>query len=293
MLEMKETAFICNCATEESLILVDELGRATSNEDGVALAWSVSEYLLKKRAMTFFVTHYPQLCRLADIYPTVQNVHMEASVAREDGGEIQYTHKVKSGACGVSKDYGVELAVACGWQHDVLVDARLIEREVEILMPDESVCAPRSEHLDIRTQAFNALGEIGQSLKGFINDEKQQSYNSIRSDLERLQEELVPRSNPELTEKMDELLFREARARRRGYALQPIDSNAEDVASTKTTLDHRMPARNITGYEQQLHGAKSAPAADSDDTSSLSSSSSSSSDSDTSDSSTSSESANE
>ena len=59
LLEMKETAFICNSTTDKSLFLLDELGRATSNEDGVAVAWSVSEYLLTKRAMTFFVTHYP------------------------------------------------------------------------------------------------------------------------------------------------------------------------------------------------------------------------------------------
>ncbi|KAL7533091.1 hypothetical protein ACHAXR_005033, partial [Thalassiosira sp. AJA248-18] len=51
LLEMKETAMICNSTTEKSLFLLDELGRATSNEDGVAVAWSVSEYLLTKRAM--------------------------------------------------------------------------------------------------------------------------------------------------------------------------------------------------------------------------------------------------
>ena len=73
MLEMKETAFILENATDRSLILIDELGRATSNEDGVAIAWAVSEFLLVRRAMTFFVTHYPQLSRLADVYPNVQN----------------------------------------------------------------------------------------------------------------------------------------------------------------------------------------------------------------------------
>ena len=64
---MKETAFICNSTTDRSLFLLDELGRATSNEDGVAVAWSVSKFLLTKRAMTFFVTHYPQLSTLGEV----------------------------------------------------------------------------------------------------------------------------------------------------------------------------------------------------------------------------------
>ena len=70
--EMKETAMICNNTTERSLFLLDELGRATSNEDGVAIAWAVSEFLLTKRAMTFFVTHHPQISKLAEVYPNVQ-----------------------------------------------------------------------------------------------------------------------------------------------------------------------------------------------------------------------------
>jgi DNA mismatch repair ATPase MutS len=63
LLEMKETAFICNSTTDRSLFLLDELGRATSNEDGVALAWAVSEYLLTKRAMVS--TAYEELSFLS------------------------------------------------------------------------------------------------------------------------------------------------------------------------------------------------------------------------------------
>ena len=55
--EMKETAFICNSTTDRSLFLLDELGRATSNEDGVAIAWAVSEYLLTKRDMVSVYMH--------------------------------------------------------------------------------------------------------------------------------------------------------------------------------------------------------------------------------------------
>ena len=102
---MKETAFACNYATDKSLILVDELGRATSNEDGMAIAWAISEFLLVKRSITFFATHYSQLTKLANIYPNVQNQHLSANVKnneQEGGGGgggvvMQYFHKVLPG----------------------------------------------------------------------------------------------------------------------------------------------------------------------------------------------------
>jgi len=121
MLEMKETAFICQNATPRSLILIDELGRATSNGDGVALAWAVCEKLLKCNARTFFVTHYPQVTSLRNLYPSVvQNQHMEATVGNNEHGEIIYHHKVGNGPCNVTTSYGVELAHACGWPEEVL-----------------------------------------------------------------------------------------------------------------------------------------------------------------------------
>jgi len=122
MLEMKETAFICNNASRGSLVLLDELGRATSNEDGIAIAWAVSEFLITKKAMTFFVSHYPQICRLDQIYPVVQNHHLAASVVADSSNSITYTHKVTTGPCSVSAEYGVEMANSCGWPVDVVED---------------------------------------------------------------------------------------------------------------------------------------------------------------------------
>ena len=110
---MKETAFILNSTTDKSLFLLDELGRATSNEDGVAIAWSVSEYLLTKRAMTFFVTHYPQIAKLAEVYPNVQNQHLGSQISSSSNGDtsnINYTHKIMPGPCKSAGDYGVEMA---------------------------------------------------------------------------------------------------------------------------------------------------------------------------------------
>lgn len=124
MLEMKETAFICSNADRNSLILLDELGRATSNEDGISLAWAVSEFLLSKGAMTFFVSHYPQLCHLDQFYSTVQNQHLNASISTELQGGIHYTHKLAPGPCTISHNYGVEMAESCGWPSSIIDEVR-------------------------------------------------------------------------------------------------------------------------------------------------------------------------
>lgn len=235
MLEMKETAFICNNVTNRSLVLVDELGRATSNEDGVAIAWSMSEYLLKKGAMTFFVTHYPQLSCLASIYPSVQNIHMEATVTRGNNGEISYTHKAKPGACMVSTDYGVELAAACGWPAEVVENARAIQCQVEALLPDENLCHKRSldQVSGLRTHAYEVLIVICQELKNLITDERAQSYASLRYDLSSTQERHVPHENEDLISAMDLLLFRGSRTRRGWSRLSSLVGEHGSVHSRK------------------------------------------------------------
>jgi len=113
----QETATICANATNKSLILIDELGRATSNEDGVAIAWAISEFLLVKRSMTFFVTHYTQLSNLIKYYPNVQNQHMSSTT---NGDNLMYTHKIMPGSCKMASDYGVEMAQLCGWPIEIV-----------------------------------------------------------------------------------------------------------------------------------------------------------------------------
>jgi DNA mismatch repair protein MSH4 len=237
MLEMKETALICNNVTERSLVLVDELGRATSNEDGVAIAWSVSEYLLKKRAMTFFVTHYPQLSRLGDIYPSVHNMHLEASVSKGDTGAIFYTHKVKAGACSVSTDYGVELAAACGWPSDVLQTARSVESQVANLCSDHDLCEMQPLGEDLH-HAYTALDAISQSLKALLVDERVQSFASMRSELVKLHQDTVPESDTELFDALNRLLYRESPKHHRSQSIPaPIPNAAADREAMSVLLE--------------------------------------------------------
>ena len=214
LLEMKETAFICNAATEKSLILLDELGRATSNEDGVAIAWAVSEYLLKKRAMTFFVTHYSQLTRLAEIYPSVQNYHLEATIGQGARGSISYTHKVRAGACTVATDYGVEMAAACGWPIEIVDQAKAVEANVQAHLPGDNLCQARTQQqqniIDSRTQAFKNIRTIVSNLRYVGSDSRFDSPTACRSFLHAMQQSLLNNTDNETLERMKVFLFRDA-----------------------------------------------------------------------------------
>jgi hypothetical protein len=247
LLEMKETAFICNNATDRSLVLVDELGRATSNEDGVAIAWSMSEYLLKRRAMTFFVTHYPQLSSLATIYPSVQNIHLGAAISQEPHGEISYTHKAMPGPCAVSTDYGVKLSAVCGWPHEVVEDASKTQSIVESLLPEESLChqRPLQQLSDKRTKNFFRLSTICSELHGLIVDREIHSLESIQADLMRLHAGHVADNHIELIKVMDQLLscnLEDENDQRDGS----VNSEADFGKSSST-------ANSITGNESKEH----------------------------------------
>ena len=79
MLEMQECAYALQDLTDRSLIIVDELGRGTSTQDGVGITYAISEKFILSKAFTFFATHFKELCQL-DAYPTVVNYHMATEV---------------------------------------------------------------------------------------------------------------------------------------------------------------------------------------------------------------------
>ncbi|MFU8877020.1 MAG: DNA mismatch repair protein MutS [Wenzhouxiangellaceae bacterium] len=120
MVEMVETANILHNATEQSLVLMDEIGRGTSTFDGLALAWAVAgELALNTRAMTLFATHYFELTRLADEHSGIVNVHLDA---REHGERIVFLHSVREGPA--NQSYGLQVARLAGLPHTVLDQAR-------------------------------------------------------------------------------------------------------------------------------------------------------------------------
>ncbi len=131
MVEMTETAAILNTATPDSLIVLDEIGRGTSTYDGLALAWSVVEYIHERiRAKTLFATHYHELTELAEKLEGVRNLHVSV---KEAGDQVLFLRKVEPGAA--DRSYGIEVARLAA-----LPDA-VIERAREILAYHE-----KSEH---------------------------------------------------------------------------------------------------------------------------------------------------
>ena len=89
----QETAFILSNATAQSLVLIDELGRATSTSDGIAIAWAIAEELICIGALTYFATHFAQLGQLAQLYPNCQLWHFGVNVSNG----MDFTWQLKHG----------------------------------------------------------------------------------------------------------------------------------------------------------------------------------------------------
>lgn len=106
MVEMKEARKAIVGATNNSLILFDELGRGTATYDGMSLAQAILEYISTSiHALTLFSTHYHELTKLDKKYPNIKNVYVSAI---ENGDSITFLHKVKEGS--IDKSYGVHVA---------------------------------------------------------------------------------------------------------------------------------------------------------------------------------------
>ncbi|WP_324756449.1 DNA mismatch repair protein MutS [Haloarcula montana] len=131
MIEMTELATILQSATEDSLVLLDEVGRGTSTADGLAIARAVTEYLHDEvGAYTLFATHHHELTDAAADLPGVVNRHFETS----PGDEVVFDHELAAGPAAAS--YGVEVAQMAGVPESVVERSRaLLDREREQSAP--------------------------------------------------------------------------------------------------------------------------------------------------------------
>lgn len=125
--EMMETANILNNISDMSLVILDEVGRGTSTYDGLALAWSVVEYLhANKKPRTLFATHFHELTRVEDFLKSVKNYNF---LVKEWGDEIIFLRKLSPGPS--DQSYGIQVARLAGLPESVILRAKEVLRDFE------------------------------------------------------------------------------------------------------------------------------------------------------------------
>ena len=144
LVEMIETANILHAATKRSLVIMDEVGRGTSTEDGLAIARAVSECLLDTiKCKTFFATHYHELSRME--HPKLQMLCMDVL---EQDGSVVFLRKVKQGV--TENSYGIHVAKLAGVPQPVIERAKEILTYIQNAAADkplilEKIPAPKKE----------------------------------------------------------------------------------------------------------------------------------------------------
>lgn len=166
--EMNDAAYILDHADADSLVLIDELGRGTCIVDGISLAFAIAEKLLALQPFVLFVTHFPQLTELANMYPFVRNVHMKTSLVlipdgatstsddtsttrttstserrnaampptRSSGrASIEFLHEAASGCSDMNSNYGILMSEICQFPQSVVQDAREFRQRLGDLYP--------------------------------------------------------------------------------------------------------------------------------------------------------------
>lgn len=150
MVEMIEVSNILNYATNNSLIILDEVGRGTSTYDGLSIAWSVVEYLSKHlKAKTLFATHYHELMQLEGKLEGVKNYCISI---KEVGGRLVFLRRIMRGSA--TKSYGIEVASLAGLPKSV------IERAKELIV---EMTENKERNLEVgnsNSEIINILKEI-------------------------------------------------------------------------------------------------------------------------------------
>jgi DNA mismatch repair protein MutS len=129
MVEMTETAAILNNLSNNSLVLLDEIGRGTSTYDGVSMAWAIAEHVHnhpKCRAKTLFATHYHELNELTEDFPRIKNFHVSV---KEVGNKIIFLRKLVPG--GSAHSFGIHVAQMAGMPTSLVLRAHEILQNLE------------------------------------------------------------------------------------------------------------------------------------------------------------------
>ncbi len=169
MVEMSETSYILHHATEQSLVLMDEIGRGTSTYDGLALADACARHLASvNRSFTLFATHYFELTALATPGSGIANVHLDAV---EHGDALVFMHAVKDGPA--NRSFGLQVAALAGLPKTVVRQARARLAELEAQNRDAPAAPLTAQALDAPQQIglFAPSSAAVEALAGLDPDE--------------------------------------------------------------------------------------------------------------------------
>jgi len=163
MVEMTEVANILKNATNNSLIILDEIGRGTSTYDGLAIAWAVVEHISNRKlcgAKTLFATHYHELTELEGKIPCVNNY---CFAVRERGEDVVFLRKIVRG--GADRSYGIQVAKLAGVPESVITRAREIadgleKNDVTKRVPEEEKKKKQSREVLSRTSQLSLFENV-------------------------------------------------------------------------------------------------------------------------------------
>ena len=156
MVEMKESANALRNATENSLVLFDELGRGTSTYDGMSLAGSIIEYISNYiKCKTMFSTHYHELTDLENKLPGIKNVHVSID---ETDGCVTFLHKVMDGC--VDKSYGINVAKLADLPEEVITKANELLEMYESNDHKKNTKRVKQFSLDLKEEKKDELREF-------------------------------------------------------------------------------------------------------------------------------------
>ncbi|XP_022256974.1 mutS protein homolog 4-like, partial [Limulus polyphemus] len=185
MLEMREINYIIQNADDSSLIIIDELGRGTSVEEGIGLCYSICEYLVNKKAFTLFATHFMELTSLDVTYPNVSNYQFEVK-HDENGMKVHFTHALSRGHTS-EEHYGLKLAELSCLPYSVTTEARVLSQQIQLQRQTACQESPEAVRLrcvfrlaiNLQQVASNFRMDVG-TLKTYLTSLREQYEQKLR-----------------------------------------------------------------------------------------------------------------
>jgi DNA mismatch repair protein MutS len=167
MVEMNETASILNNLSENSLILLDEIGRGTSTYDGVSIAWAIAEYLHEHptKAKTLFATHYHELNDMSATFGRIKNYNVSV---KESGKNIIFIRTLKKG--GSEHSFGIHVAKMAGMPKQIVKKAHQILLQLESLRSKDANATAIANNEQLQLSFFKLDDPLLEQLRDEILD---------------------------------------------------------------------------------------------------------------------------